>query len=123
MAKFNKIQQNKKALHRIDLLRQCQAKTKFISFEPLLENIVDADLSGIDWAIVGGESGSGFRAMEMEWARSVRDACVKHNTAFFYKQDSGYKTELRPFLVEADGSKWKWEQMPKKLTAPQQLYA
>ena len=110
--------ENNKTLHRIDTLRQCGAKTKFISFEPLLEDIVDADLSGIDWAIVGGESGSGFRSMDQQWARSIRDACVKHGTAFFYKQDSGYKTELRPYLVESDGSRWKWEQMPKKLTKP-----
>jgi protein gp37 len=110
--------ENNKTLGRIDLLRQCRSKVKFISFEPLLEDIVDANLTDIDWAIVGGESGSGYRSMEQEWARSIRDACLKHGTAFFYKQDSGYKTELRPFLVESDGSKWKWQQMPKKLLKP-----
>lgn len=115
--------ENNKTLHRIDTLRQTNAKIKFISFEPLLEDITDANLSGIDWAIVGGESGSGHRAMEQSWARSIRDACVKYSTAFFYKQDSGYKTELRPYLVESDGSKWKWEQMPKKLTKPVPVYA
>ncbi len=114
--------ENRKTLHRIDTLRECKAKTKFISFEPLLEDIVDADLSGIDWAIVGGESGPGFRPMDQQWARSIRDACVKHNTAFFYKQDAGYKTELRPYLVESDGSKWKWEQMPKQLLKPVPIY-
>lgn len=110
--------ENNKSLNRIDLLRQTKAQVKFVSFEPLLEELFDLELTGIDWAIVGGESGPKFRAMEQDWARSIRDACVKFGTAFFYKQDSGYRTELRPYLVEQDGSKWKWEQMPGKLNNP-----
>lgn len=110
--------ENNKTLHRIDTLRQTRAQIKFISFEPLLEDIQNPDLTDIDWAIVGGESGPKHRKMEQSWARSIRDACVKHGTAFFYKQDSGYRTELRPYLIEPDGSKWKWQQMPNKLTKP-----
>lgn len=115
--------ENNAAKDRIDLLRQCNANVKFISFEPLLEELTDLNLSGIDWAIVGGESGRKHRPMKQEWARGVRDACVRFGTAFFYKQDSGYRTELRPYLVEPDGSKWKWKQMPGKLTKAQPVLA
>ncbi len=108
-----------KTTNRIDLLKHTQAAVKFISFEPLLENLDNLDLSGIDWAIVGGESGSGFRPMDQQWARTIRDVCVRDKTAFFYKQDAGYKTELRPYLVENDGRKFEWKQMPHKLSIPQ----
>lgn len=114
-----------RVLHRLDSLRRNQAKVRFVSAEPLLGAWgPDADLSGIDWIIVGGESGTHMkdredpRWMKQEWAREIRDLCVAQNVAFFYKQDSGYKTELRPYLIEEDGSQWKWAQFPGELTAP-----
>lgn len=70
---------------RIDILRNAPARLRFVSFEPLLEK-VDIDLEGIDWAIVGGESGGKARPFDLSWARSVQEACMKSGTAFFFKQ-------------------------------------
>jgi protein gp37 len=78
-------------LTRIDLLRQVPARVRFISFEPLLGPIVDPNLAGIDWAIVGGESGPRARVMKEWWVEQLQDACVKHGVAFFFKQWGGKK--------------------------------
>lgn len=125
-----------RVLHRIDDLRRCAAHVKFISAEPLLGAWgADVDLSGIDWIIVGGESGehmivtddSGKRVpnekrwMKMEWAREIKALCVDQGTAFFYKQDSGYNTEQRKYLVEEDGTHWEWNQYPGDLVPPREL--
>lgn len=101
--------------HRIDTLRQCPATVRFISFEPLVGPVISLDLRGIDWAIVGGESGPHFRPLDHAWARSIRDACIVQNVAFFFKQDCGTRTELRPLL---DGKRW--EQYPVNRPAPHQ---
>lgn len=106
-----------RVLHRIESLRQSKAKTRFISAEPLLGAWGNVDLTGIHWVIVGGESGQHMTAnpdrwMKMEWAREIRDLCVAQDVAYFFKQDSGYRTELRPYLIEEDGSKWQWYQYP-----------
>lgn len=71
---------------RIDLLRQVPAVTRFLSVEPLLEDIGEIDLTGIHWVIVGGESGPKARRMEPEWAASVRDQCIAAGVPFFFKQ-------------------------------------
>ena len=76
-------------LERIDLLRRVPARVRFISFEPLLSAIVDPDLSGIQWAIVGGESGPHARLMEPWWVEELRDACQRQHVAFFFKQWGG----------------------------------
>jgi protein gp37 len=76
-------------LERIDLLRRVPAHIRFISFEPLLGPIVNPDLSGIHWAIVGGESGPRARAMEAWWVEELRDACERQKVAFFFKQWGG----------------------------------
>lgn len=103
---------------RLDALRETDAYLKFVSFEPLLEDLGEVDLTGIHWAIVGGESGPGFRPMDHAWARSIRDQCVEQGVAFFFKQDASYRTETRPYLVEEDGSHWKWEQWPDEMRPP-----
>jgi protein gp37 len=103
---------------RIDVLRQVPAQVRFLSLEPLLGPLPDLDLGGIHWVIVGGESGPGFRPMDMAWAREIRDQCVEQGVAFFFKQDSGYRTELRPYVVEEDGSKTTWEQFPAGVYLP-----
>lgn len=115
-------------LGRIEFLRQCGAQTKFISAEPLLGAWgPDVDLSGIDWIIVGGESGKHLtgpehpRWMQMAWAREIRDLCVAQGVAFFFKQDSGVRTEMRPYLVEENGTLWRWHQYPGDLAAPVQV--
>jgi protein gp37 len=110
--------EDSRVIHRIDTLRQCKAKVRFISAEPLIGPLEPLNLKGIHWVIVGGESGAGHRPMKQEWARAIRDECVKRRVAFFYKQDSAGATEMRPWLVEADGSRWVWHQFPGKLDPP-----
>ncbi len=110
--------EDRKALTRLDVLRQINSDVRFVSFEPLLEDLSIPDLTEIDWAIVGGESGRIHRPMDQLWARKIRDACQRYGTAYFYKQDSGYRTELRPWLVEEDGQRFRWAQMPGRLLPP-----
>jgi protein gp37 len=71
---------------KIDTLRKIPAAVKFISFEPLLADMGQLDLTGIDWVIVGGESGPRARAMHPDWARGIRDQCKAAGVAFFFKQ-------------------------------------
>lgn len=73
-------------LHRIDILRQMDATVRFLSCEPLLEDLGEVDLSGIDWVIVGGESGPHARPMSQEWVLSLRDQVKVSGAAFFFKQ-------------------------------------
>ena len=74
---------------RIESLRQTNAATKFISFEPLLGPIPNINLEGIDWVIVGGESGPGARPMNPEWAIHIRNRCLDADVPFFFKQWGG----------------------------------
>lgn len=83
---------------RIDYLRDIPAKTKFISFEPLLGDVGNVDLTAIDMTIVGAESGAGRRPFDKEWARNIRTQCRKYDTPFFYKQSSGMKPGTDPCL-------------------------
>lgn len=116
--------EDSRVLNRIDQLRQCKAKVRFVSAEPLLGPLgTDVNLEGIHWVIVGGESGLHMkeghpRWMKQEWARELRDACLAQGVAFFYKQDSGIRTELRTALDHGDGMYYKWEQYPGTLAGP-----
>ena len=74
---------------RADALRQVPAHVRFISAEPLLGPLCDLDLTGIDWVIGGGESGLGYRPVDIEWARGLRELCERHSVAFFWKQWGG----------------------------------
>jgi len=74
---------------RLDALRRAEAAIRFVSFEPLLGSVAGADLSGVDWAIVGGESGPRARPMKQAWVREIRSLCRRHETAFFFKQWGG----------------------------------
>jgi protein gp37 len=78
-------------LARIDDLRRVNAAVRFISFEPLLGSVAEADLTGIHWAIVGGESGPRSRPMSEEWVGEIEVACRKAGTAFFFKQWGGVR--------------------------------
>ena len=78
---------------RIGLLRDCPASTLFISFEPLIGPVGDVDLSGYDWAIVGGESGPNYREMDHGWARSILDQCRDQDVRFFFKQSAAPQPE------------------------------
>lgn len=81
--------ENAAALSRLRHLRQTSATVRFVSFEPLLGAIGATDLSGIHWAIAGGESGPGARPVEIGWLREIRDQCLSRNVAFFFKQWGG----------------------------------
>jgi len=71
---------------RLDELKSTDAQVKFLSLEPLLGPLPNLDLDGIDWVIVGGESGPKARPMRIEWVREIRDMCVENKTPFFFKQ-------------------------------------
>ncbi len=81
--------ENAEHVFRLDHLRRTKAAIRFVSFEPLLGSVADANLADIDWAIVGGESGPRARSMDQAWVREVRAACRRHGTAFFFKQWGG----------------------------------
>jgi protein gp37 len=76
---------------RIDDLREAPARTRFLSIEPLLEDLGQIDLKGIHWVIVGGESGPKARLMKREWVISIMDQCKKANVPFFFKQWGGVR--------------------------------
>lgn len=76
-------------LFRLQHLQQSPVPIRFVSLEPLLENLGPIDLAGIAWVIVGGESGPGARPSDPAWVRSIRDQCVRRRVAFFFKQWGG----------------------------------
>ena len=82
--------ENSRYRGRIGTLRKCHAHTKFISFEPLLGGVGNASIRGIDWVIVGGESGPGSRSMNPEWVYSIREKCEEEGVPFFFKQWGGF---------------------------------
>jgi protein gp37 len=100
--------ENKDYLHRIDDLRKTNADIKFISFEPLLGSIGELNLTGIDWAIVGGESGPGARSIDPSWVTDIRDQCNKNNIPFFFKQWGGVNRKKAGRVLEGRT----WEEMP-----------
>lgn len=82
--------ENRNSVYRSELLKQCDAKIKFISAEPLLESISNIDLLGIDWIIVGGESGPHCRPIQLPWIMELKESAERTNTAFFFKQWGGF---------------------------------
>lgn len=80
------VEDKKYGVPRISDLRKVDAKIRFLSVEPLLEDIGQVDLSGIHWVIVGGESGPNARPMKQEWAQSIREQCEQCDVSFFFKQ-------------------------------------
>lgn len=91
-------------LFRIDHLRKTRAWVKFLSLEPLLGPLPGLDLSGIDWVIVGGESGPGARPLREEWVVSIRDQCGAAGVPFFFKQWGGINKKRAGRLL--DGRTW-----------------
>ncbi len=78
---------------RIKLLQTSNAKIRFISFEPLIGDVGELNLSNIHWVIVGGESGKNHRPIEREWVTNILAQCKKQNVAFFFKQWGGLKSK------------------------------
>jgi protein gp37 len=85
------VENRRHGLPRIDHLRTAPAAVRFLSVEPLLEDLGRLNLAGIDWVIVGGESGAGARPMAADWVRSIRDQCERSRVAFFFKQWGGVR--------------------------------
>ena len=85
------VENRKHGLPRIEHLRQAPAQIRFLSVEPLLEDLGRIDLNGIHWVIVGGESGAEARPLHPEWVRSIRDQCLVAGVPFFFKQWGGVR--------------------------------
>ena len=95
-------------LGRLEQLKESNARVKFLSLEPLLGPLPDLELSGIDWVIVGGESGPGARPMKADWVRDIRDQCMGCDVPFFFKQWGGvFKKRTGRTLDDRV-----WDQMP-----------
>jgi protein gp37 len=97
--------EDRKALVRLNHLKQTNASVRFVSFEPLLEDLGKMDLSGIQWVIAGGESGPNARLVMRDWLRAIRDQCKSQSVAFFFKQwggrtpkANGNRLDGRPWL-------------------------
>jgi len=83
--------ENKDNIWRIDELKKVKCNIRFISFEPLLGSVGEVDLSGIHWAIIGGESGYGYRPVRKEWITEIIRQCKKQKVAVFFKQWGGIR--------------------------------
>ena len=100
--------ENEKYLYRIDHLRKTAAHVKFLSLEPLLGPLPKMNLRGIDWAIVGGESGPGARRIDPAWVTDIRDQCLKARVPFFFKQWGGFQKKKTGRTLEGRV----WDEMP-----------
>jgi protein gp37 len=85
------VEDRKYGIPRIAHLQSARAQVKFLSIEPLLEDLGEVDFSGIHWIIAGGESGAGARPVKPEWVRNVRDQAHRHGSSFFFKQWGGVR--------------------------------
>lgn len=100
--------ENHKYEYRIEHLRQTGARIKFLSLEPLLGPVGHLCLKGIDWVIVGGESGPKARPLYPEWVMEIRDQCLDANVAFFFKQWGGVRKKKAGRQLEGRT----WDEMP-----------
>jgi protein gp37 len=100
--------ENNKVTKRIDLLRDTGASVKFLSCEPLIGAIPNMNLKGIDWVIVGGESGRKPRPMEKEWVIDIKNQCLEANVPFFFKQWGRTNKKKTGRLLEGKT----WDEMP-----------
>lgn len=96
--------ENNDCIERIEHLRQTHAAVKFLSLEPLLGPIPDLNLTGINWVIVGGESGPKARPIKEQWVTDIRDQCLEQNVSFFFKQWGGTNKKRAGRLLE--GRTW-----------------
>jgi protein gp37 len=94
------VENRKHGLPRIEHLRQTPARLRFLSVEPLIEDLGEIDLTGIHWVIVGGESGPGARPMDAGWVISIREQCKAANVPFFFKQWGGVRKKQTGRLLQ-----------------------
>lgn len=99
---------------RIGQLQEAPAKVRFLSIEPLLEDLGEIDLGGIHWAIVGGESGPGARPLKKEWVISIRNQCRQAEVPFFFKQWGGVRKHKYGRLLEGRN----YDEYPARVTRP-----
>mgnify|MGYP002191149807 FL=1 len=105
---------------RVFHLKKTPAQIRFISFEPLIGSVGEIDLSGIDWAIVGGESGSSARPIKEEWIDEIHEQCIEYGTAFFFKQWGTWGKDNIRRSKKANGREYRgrtWDEMPVKLVS------
>ena len=100
--------ESERHLDRIDDLRATGAAVKFLSLEPLLEALPNLDLRGIDWVIVGGESGPGARPIDKSWVIGIRKKCARAGVPFFFKQWGGVQKSKTGRTLEGRT----WDEMP-----------
>lgn len=113
--------ENADNIHRVENLRSTGAKVKFLSLEPLLSSLSNLNLNGIDWVIVGGESGPGARKMELEWVVEIKDSCIQQRVPFFFKQWGGINKRKNGRLLEERT----WDELPMNAStiSPQILFS
>lgn len=108
--------ENVEVIERVAALRNIPAAIRFISFEPLIGPVGRIDLTGIHWAIVGGESGKGARPIREEWVDEIYDQCLAHDTAFFFKQWGAWGKDNKRRSKKANGRMYRgktWDDMPR----------
>jgi protein gp37 len=107
--------ENADVVERVNHLRAAPAEIRFISFEPLIGPVGDVDLSGIQWAIVGGESGRVARPIREEWIDEIHRQCLHSATAFFFKQWGTWGKDNKRRSKKANGREYRgrtWDEMP-----------
>jgi protein gp37 len=97
------VEDRKYGLPRIDYLRTVNATVRFLSVEPLLEDLGEMDLRNIHWVIVGGESGPRARPMRQEWVESIQEHCEEQHAAFFFKQWGGWGADGKRRAKKSNG--------------------
>jgi protein gp37 len=102
------VEDRRHGLPRIDELRSAPASVRFLSIEPLLEDLGEVNLSGIHWVIVGGESGHGARAMDPSWVKSIQKQCAQARVPFFFKQWGGVHKKRAGRKLEGRT----WDELP-----------
>ena len=97
------VESNEVAYRFNDHLADIPAVVRFVSYEPAIGPLTDIRWEQLDWLIAGGESGSQRRPFKHDWARYVHQQCKAHGAAFFYKQDTAFRSSTNPYL---DGKKY-----------------
>jgi protein gp37 len=108
------VENRRHGLPRLEALRDTPASLRFLSIEPLLEDLGELNLDGIGWVIVGGESGHGARPMEASWVESIRDQCLAAGVPFFFKQWGGVRKSEAGRELEGRT----YDEMPARTTVP-----
>ena len=109
------VENQKQGVPRIDVLRQIKCRTRFLSCEPLLEDLGKLNLQGIDWVIVGGESGAKARPMKASWANNIHTQCKEQDVPFFFKQWGAWGADGKRRSKKANGRLLAgkiWEEFP-----------